>query len=101
MKYIMSTNCGRNTTTNSNITITLISPDVQQPLTDDELRILKIVLAEHLDKLSENGLNLDLAISGELVITKQGVVECLHLIGQISISKILSNKQGNKNVVMA
>ena len=67
---------------------------VQQPLTDDEARILKIVLAEHLEKLDENGVKLDLAISGEMVITKQRVVECLHNIGQISLAKVLDNKQG-------
>lgn len=53
------------------------------------------MLAEHLDKLNENGLSLDLAISGGLVITKQSIVECLRTIGQISVSKILNNKQGN------
>ena len=68
------------------------SADVQQPLSEDELRILKIVLAEHLDKL---GLNLDVAISGEVEITKKMVVESLHNIGQSSISKILNNKQGD------
>ena len=70
------------------------SSAVQQPLTDDELRILKIVLAEYLDELNKKELSLDLAISGELKITKRMVVECLHLIGQIHISKILDKKQG-------
>ena len=74
----------------------IISLDVHPPLTADELRILKILLAEHLGKLTENGVSLDLALSGGLVLTKQKVVECLDLIGQVSISKVLSNKQGNK-----
>ena len=78
------------------LSITGISSSaVQQPLTDDELRILKIVLAEYLDELNKKELNLDLAISGELKITKRMVVECLHLIGQIHVSKILDKKQGN------
>ena len=71
----------------------IISADIQQPLSEDELRILKIVLAEHLDKL---GLNFDVAISGKVEITKKMVVESLHNIGQSSISKILNNKQGDK-----
>ena len=50
------------------------------------------MLAEHLDKL---GLNLDVAISGGVEITKKMVVESLHNIGQSSISKILNNKQGD------
>ena len=50
------------------------------------------MLTEHLDKL---GLNLDVAISGEVEITKKMVVESLHNIGQSSISKILNNKQGD------
>ena len=53
------------------------------------------MLAEHLDKLNENGVSLDLALSGGLVISKQRVVECLDLIGQDSLSKVLSDKQGN------
>ena len=53
------------------------------------------MLAEHLDKLTENGVSLDRALSEGLVLTKQRVVECLHLIGQVSLSKILNNKQGN------
>ena len=69
----------------------------QQPLTDDELRILKIILAEHIDKLNENKLGFDLALPGELKITKKMVVDGLHLIGQTRISKILDKKQGNVN----
>ena len=72
----------------------VISLDVHPPLTDNEIRILKILLAEHLDQLNENGVSLDLALSGGLVLSKQSVVECLHLIGQVRMSKILSNKQG-------
>ena len=53
------------------------------------------MLAKHLDKLNENGVSLDLALSGGLVISKQRVVECLDLIGQDSLSKVLSDKQGN------
>ena len=53
------------------------------------------MLAEYLDELNKKELSLDLAISGELEITKRMVVECLHLIGQIHISKILDKKQGN------
>ena len=77
------------------VTTKLSSTVVQQPLSDDELRILKIVLADHLDKLNENELSLDLAISGELTITKKMVVDGLHIIGQTHISKILDKKQGN------
>ena len=78
------------------LAITGISSSVvQQPLTDDELRILKIVLVEHLDELNKKELSLDLAISGELKVTKRMIVECLNLIGQIHISKILDKKQGN------
>ena len=72
----------------------IISLDVHPPLTDNEMRILKILLAEHLDQLNENGVSLDLALSGELVLSKQNVVEGLHLIGQVSMAKILGNKQG-------
>ena len=59
------------------------------------MRILKIILTEHLENLNENKLSLDLAISGELKITKKMVVDGLHLIGQTRISKILDKKQGN------
>ena len=72
----------------------IISLGVHPPLTDDEIRILKILLAEHLDQLNENGVSLDLALSGGLVLSKQSVVECLHLIGQVRMLNILSNKQG-------
>ena len=53
------------------------------------------MLADHLNKLNENKLSLDLAISGELTITKKMVVDGLHIIGQTHISKILDKKQGN------
>ena len=53
------------------------------------------MLADHLDKLDENKLSLDLAISGKLTITKKMVVNGLHIIGQTHISKILDKKQGN------
>ena len=76
----------------------LVSLD--QPLTDNELRILKIVLAEHLDKLNKNGLNFDFAISGEMEITKKMVVDGLDLIGQTHISKILDNEQGKVQYLM-
>ena len=72
----------------------IISLDVHPPLSDNEMRILKILLAEHLDQLNENGVTLDLALSGALVLSKQSVVEGLHLIGQVSMAKILGNKQG-------
>jgi hypothetical protein len=88
-----------NTKSITTIVNKIISLDVQQPLTDDELRILKIVLAKHLDKLDENGVSLDLALSGGLVLSKQRVVECLHLIGKISLSKVLDKKQG-KNILL-
>ena len=58
------------------------------------MRILKILLAEHLEQLNENGVSLDMALSGALVLSKQSVVEGLHLIGQVSMAKILGNKQG-------
>jgi hypothetical protein len=90
MKYLILTKSI--TTTVS----TIISIVVQPPLTDDELRILKIVLAEHLDKLDENGVSLDLALSGGLVLSKRRVVERLHLIGQVRIAKVLDKNQGNK-----
>ena len=72
----------------------ITSLDVHPPLTDNEMRILKILLAEHLDQLNENGVSLDLALSGGLILSKQNVAECLHLIGQFSMAKILDNKQG-------
>ena len=53
------------------------------------------MLVEYLDQLEENGVSFDLALTGGLVLSKEMVVECLHLIGQISISKVLNNKQGN------
>ena len=72
----------------------IISLDVHPPLTDNEMRILKILLAEYLDQLNENGVSLDLALSGASVLSKQNVVEGLHLIGQVSMAKILGVKQG-------
>ena len=72
----------------------IISLDVHPPLTDNEMRILKILLAEHLDQLNENGISLNVALSGALVLSKQSVVEGLHHIGQVSMAKILGNKQG-------
>ena len=72
----------------------IISLDVHPPLTDNEMRILKILLAEHLDQLNENGVSFDQALSGALVLSKQSVVEGLHLIGQVSMATILGNKQG-------
>ena len=72
----------------------IISLDVHSPLTDNEMRILKILLAEYLDQLNKNGVSLDLALSGALVLPKQSVVEGLHQIGQVSMAKILDNKQG-------
>ena len=72
----------------------IISLDVHPPLTDNEMRILKILLAEHLDQLNENGVSLNLALSGALLLSKQNIVEGLHLIGQVSMAKILGNKQG-------
>ena len=72
----------------------ILSLDVHPPLSDNEMRILKILLAEHLDQLNENGVSLDLGLSGTLVLSKQNIVEGLHLIGQVSMAKILGNKQG-------
>ena len=72
----------------------IISLDIHPPLTDNEMRILKILLTEHLDQLNENGVSFDLALSGEVVLSKQSVVEGLHLIGQVSMAKTLGNKQG-------
>ena len=78
--------------------MSIFSLDVLPPLSADELRILKILLSEHLEKLTENGVSLDLALSGGLLLTKERVVECLHHIGQVGLSKILNNKQGNKMI---
>ena len=58
-----------------------------------------IVLAEHLSKLAENGLDLESYISGQQKITKKRIVECLHHIGQNDISKTLKSKQG-KNIIL-
>ena len=80
--------------------VKIYSLDVHPPLSADDLRILKILLSEHLEKLTENGVNFDLALSGELVLTQERVVECLHHIGQVGLSKILNNKQGNKNLMI-
>ena len=78
----------------------IISLDVPPPLTDNEMRILKILLAEHLDQLNENGVSLDLALSGALVLSKQSIVEGLYLIGQVNMAKILGNKQGKLSPFM-
>ena len=78
-------------------TYQFISSGGEQPLTEDELRILTIVLAEHLADIKENGLNLEAAISGQQEIKKTTVVESLRRIGQENISKILNNKQGRNN----
>ena len=78
-------------------TYQFISSGGEQPLTEDELRILTIVLTEHLADIKENGLNLEAAISGQQEIKKTTVVESLRQIGQENISKILNNKQGRNN----
>ena len=62
-------------------------------LTESDLRILNIVLVEHLPKLKERGLNLDHIIS----ITKEEVVKCLQQIDQHSLADILSKNQGKSN----
>ena len=76
----------------------LIFSGGEQPLTEDELRILTIVLAEHSTRLSNNSLNLEAAISGQQEIHKHEVVKCLRKINQDEIAKILNNKQGRNNL---
>ena len=67
-------------------------------LSDDELRILNIVLIEYTEKLKGIGLyldaaNADKASTDQPVITKKRMVECLEQIGQHELARILS-KQG-------
>ena len=73
-----------------------ILSDDQQPLSADELRILKILLEEHLVKLNENGLNIESAISDQLDVTNERVVKCLRIIDQKDKADILDKKQGEK-----
>ena len=62
----------------------------------DELRILNIVLVEYLDKLQHVGLyfETDQPATGQPVITKKRVVECLQQIGQHDLAGILIKRQG-------
>ena len=69
----------------------------QQLLSIDELRILKIVLADHMIKLKENGLSIERAISDKLDITKASVVDCLRTIDQNDMADNLAKRRG-KNV---
>ena len=55
------------------------------------------MLGEHLTRLGEKGLNLEVAISSQQEVHKQKVVESLRQIGQDDIAKILNNKQGMNN----
>ena len=69
------------------------------PLSDDELRILNIVLVEYINKLKDVGLYLDAAITDKAsadqpVITKKRMMECLEQIGQHELARILSKQQG-------
>ena len=65
-------------------------------LSESDLRILNIVLVEHLPKLKGIGLDLDHNIT--LFITKQEVIKCLQQVGQQSLADILSKYQGKNNV---
>ena len=69
----------------------------QQLLSIDELRILKIVLADHMIKLEENGLSIERAISDKLDITKASIVDCLRTIDQNDMADNLAKRRG-KNV---
>ena len=87
-----------------------------KPLSDDELRILSIVLVEYLDKLKHIGLCLEAGISDPLasadqpvmdkpatdqpVITKKRVVECLQQIGQNELAGILIKRQGKTSIYL-
>ena len=66
----------------------------QQLLSIDELRILKIVLADHMTKLEDNGLSIEKALSDKLDITKASLVECLRAIDQNDMADNLAKKQG-------
>ena len=63
-------------------------------LSTDEFRILKIVLADHMTKLEENGLSIEKAISDKLDITKESLIDCLRTIDQNEMADILAGKQG-------
>ena len=62
-------------------------------LTETELRILNIALAEHLRKLEKSGLNLNLDHQHN-IITKEEVVTHLQKFGQQELAKILSEDRG-------
>ena len=59
-------------------------------LTESDIRILNIVLAEHLSKLKENDFNLN----QDEHITKEEVVLHLEKIDQYEFAKILSENKG-------
>ena len=63
--------------------------DVGNSLTESDLRILNIVLAEHLPKLKESGLSLDYPHT-----TKEEVVTHLQKIDQHEFAEILSETRG-------
>ena len=89
--YIQSIN---NYVVGSDILAIILGAQATVPLTDDELRILNIVLSEYSTKLKEEGLDLESAISEQHSITKERVVSCLQGIGQGDLGTILSKKQG-------
>ena len=79
------------------IHVYLLSLGGQQLLSIDELRILKIVLADHVTALEENGLSIERAISDKSDITKARLVDCLRTIDQNDMADNLAKRRG-KNV---
>ena len=63
----------------------------ENPLTESNLQILKVVLAEHIVTLEEKGLNLS---QDDSPVTKEMVVKVLHQIGQQELAKILNEDNG-------
>ena len=64
-------------------------------LTESDIRILNIVLAEYLPKLKKHDLNLDQDHQDNHPrVTKEEVVTCLWKIGQNEFAKILEKNNG-------
>ena len=72
----------------------IISIHSGEQLSADDLRILNIVLVDHLDKLDGVGLKLSTAAASQTAITKKNVVDCLQQIGQHDLANVLSARQG-------
>ena len=65
---------------------------MSRSLSENELRILGLVLGEHLGLLRANGLDLEGASPGRL--TKERVAMHLRNIGQVQLAQLLSEKRG-------